>query len=1123
VTAGVAISPAVQVTIEDNQGNTVTTATNQITAAIGTNPSGGTLSGTAQVNAVAGVAGFSTLNINKSGSGYTLSVSAAGLTGATSNAFNVTAASASKLVFTAEPINTVAATSIAPSVTVSVEDQFNNVVTTANNQITIAIGANPSSGALSGTVAVNAVNGVATFSTLSINNTGNGYTLTASASGLTGATSSTFNILVSIGPPAKLAFTVQPTNVVAGSSIAPAIQLTVEDSNGNQVPSATNQITIAIGTNPSSGTLSGTAQVNAVSGVATFSTLSINKAGTGYTLGASASGLTSATSSAFNVTAGTATKLAFTVQPSNVTAGISIAPAVQVSIEDALGNLATTATNQITIAIGTNPSAGTLSGTAQVNAVAGVATFSTLSINNAGTGYTLGVSAGGLTSATSSGFNVTSGTASKLAFTVQPSNVVTGSSITPAVTVSIEDAQGNVVTTATNQVTIAIGTNPSAGTLSGTAQVNAVAGVATFSTLNINNPGTGYTLAASASGLTGATSSAFNVTGNCTTNCTITGNVTGPWVSGVTITLSGGPSSPAPVVTDSNGHYSFTTLTQGTYTITPSLAGYTYNPGAPSISIGASTVQNFVASSTIPSFSISGTVSGSAAAGIVYIRVFNCGGGTNCNSVAGTTLASISTNGGQYTVRGLPPSNNYSVGAEIDTLNTGAGNEANPAGSVGGINITNANVTGQNIIVAAQTVDPPVAPNTPTVFPSSGGAFVSYKQPRNNTTGEEIATSYKLYYDTNSSFTNNTFKTIAAGDSNNVYVLSGLTDATQYWFKMVSHNANGDSAASSVVGPITIGATTGGNTVSGSVTFSGVTLPLPAGAALYVGVFSNTTGVYFERIASPVSGVAYSISGIPSGTYQHFAVLDINGTGVVGAGNVTNFGPNGPPSLTVATSLSGKNIALTAVTARTFISTSHERSGATDTYGLGLSADVGTMRPISMTLFSGNNVSVPFDMIAERNNTFNPVFNSAVRPLTTDTFGIMVSFSDGSSVPNLPSSTATTVLDTFATNLAMNTPVNSASPTPLTVPMLNWAAPSPLPTFPYSYSVSLNGGNNVFWNYSGGNNSNGIPSTQTNVQYNVDGNANPNAPLTTGTTYDWSVTVRDDANDTVSFHTTYTP
>ena len=164
--------------------------------------------------------------------------------------------------------------------------------------------------------------------------------------------------------------------------------------------------------------------------------------------------------------------------------------------------------------------------------------------------------------------------------------------------------------------------------------------------------------------------------------------------------------------------------------------------------------------------------------------------------------------------------------------------------------------------------------------------------------------------------------------------------------------------------------------------------------------------------------------------------------------------------------------------------------------------------------------------ILPRNNTFNPIFNSPVRPLTTDTFGIAVSFSDGTSVANLPSSTATTVLDTFATSLAMNTPVNSTSPTPLTVPMLNWAAPSPLPTFPYSYGVNLNGpgsGSGVFWDYFGGNNSNGIPSTQTNVQYNVDGNANPNAPLIIGTTYNWSVTVRDDANDTVSFDTTYTP
>ena len=295
----------------------------------------------------------------------------------------------------------------------------------------------------------------------------------------------------------------QPTNVVGGAVITPAVAVTIEDAGGNPVTTATNAVTMAIGTNPSSGTLTGTLTVNAVAGVATFANLSINAAGSGYTLAASATGLTGATSSAFNVTAGTASKLAFTVQPTNVVAGAAITPAVTVTIEDAGGNPVTTATNAVTMAIGTNPSSGTLTGTLTVNAVAGVATFSNLSINAAGSGYTLAASATGLTGATSSAFNVTAGTASKLAFTVQPTNVVGGAVITPAVAVTIEDARGNPVTTATNVVTMAIGTNPASGTLTGTLTVNAVAGVATFANLSINAAGSGYTLAASATGLTG--------------------------------------------------------------------------------------------------------------------------------------------------------------------------------------------------------------------------------------------------------------------------------------------------------------------------------------------------------------------------------------------------------------------------------------------------------------------------------------------------------------------------------------------------------------------------------------------------------------------------------------------
>ena len=515
---GSSITPAVTVSIEDANGIVVPNATNQITIAIGTNPSAGTLSGTAQANAVAGVATFSNLSINKVGTGYTLTASATNLTGATSSAFNVTVGPPAKLAFTVQPVNTTAGVAISPAVQVTVEDAQGNTVTTATNIINMGIGAG--SGSLIGTTAVAAVNGVATFSNLNINVAGSGDTLSATATGLTGATSSAFNVLV--GAASKLVFTGEPGNVAAGSSITPAVTVSVEDNAGNVVPTATNQITIAIGTNPSSGTLSGTAQANAVAGVATFSNLSINKVGTAYTLTNSASGLTGTTSSTFNVTPGTASKLVFSAQPTNVAAGGSITPSVTVSIEDTLGNLVTTATNQITIAIGTNPSGGTLSGTAVAAASGGVATFSNLSINKTGTGYTLTAAATNLTGATSAAFNVTVGAAAKLVFTAQPTNLTAGSSITPSVTVSIEDSLGNVVSTATNQVTIAIGTNPSSGILSGTAVANAVAGVATFSNLSINSAGTGYTLTAAATSLTGATSSAFNVSAGAATKLVFT-------------------------------------------------------------------------------------------------------------------------------------------------------------------------------------------------------------------------------------------------------------------------------------------------------------------------------------------------------------------------------------------------------------------------------------------------------------------------------------------------------------------------------------------------------------------------------------------------------------------------
>src|SRR5437667_6057300 len=109
----------------------------------------------------------------------------------------------------------------------------------------------------------------------------------------------------------------QPSSTVADHQISPAVKVRVLDALGNLVPSFTGSVTVALGTNPGGAILSGTTPVTAVSGVATFFDLSLNKTGTGYTLTASASGFAPVTSTAFDIIPGTTTQLGFTVQPSN--------------------------------------------------------------------------------------------------------------------------------------------------------------------------------------------------------------------------------------------------------------------------------------------------------------------------------------------------------------------------------------------------------------------------------------------------------------------------------------------------------------------------------------------------------------------------------------------------------------------------------------------------------------------------------------------------------------------------------------------------------------------------------------------------------------------------------------
>jgi hypothetical protein len=102
-----------------------------------------------------------------------------------------------QLAFSVQPSRTMPFETITPAVQARIVDDAGNPVTGFTGPVTIAIGHNGGmlmSGALSGTKTVAAVNGVATFNNLSIDQLGNGYTLVVSASGVAGAESAPFNI-----------------------------------------------------------------------------------------------------------------------------------------------------------------------------------------------------------------------------------------------------------------------------------------------------------------------------------------------------------------------------------------------------------------------------------------------------------------------------------------------------------------------------------------------------------------------------------------------------------------------------------------------------------------------------------------------------------------------------------------------------------------------------------------------------------------------------------------------------------------------------------------------------------------------------------------------------------------
>jgi uncharacterized protein DUF4038/collagenase-like protein with putative collagen-binding domain len=109
-------------------------------------------------------------------------------------------------------------------------------------------------------------------------------------------------VLVLRASATHLVVTAQPPGSITVSS-GFGLVVAAEDGSGKVDPTFNGSVTVALASNPGGATLGGTLTVTAVNGVAAFSGLTLDKAGNGYTLLVSASGLTSASTNSLNVTA----------------------------------------------------------------------------------------------------------------------------------------------------------------------------------------------------------------------------------------------------------------------------------------------------------------------------------------------------------------------------------------------------------------------------------------------------------------------------------------------------------------------------------------------------------------------------------------------------------------------------------------------------------------------------------------------------------------------------------------------------------------------------------------------------------------------------------------------------
>jgi len=654
------------------------------------------------------------------------------------------------------------------------------------------------------------------------------------------------------------------------------------------------------------------------------------------------------------------------------------------------------------------------------------------------------------------------------------------------------------------------GGSPIAGATSSTYSVAAAAS---------GDAGTYYVVVTDPIGST--RSATATVTVAAASNLSVAGNVFdmgGNNLEGITVTLG---TSPAMTATTTSSGFTFTGVAPGTWTVT---ATDTSGAGVPVMYPASQTVTLTSANATGVNFHENVgypfmghvTYSGSHS-GPISVVLYNVA----TNESFGTLVPSPSP--GTFLINGVPAGAYILVGS-MDTSGMGALSSNEPYGIVLSlISVPLEIATDWTLALSDQAVSLPAAPPGLVVSPMHDGAAVAYTSVL-DASHEEEALTYTLDWSASAGFSPLAGSRTFPINHQDILINTdaSLVDGSSFYFRLRGNAGGLSTSYAATASAVTIGAGPGGNSVSGSVTFPGT-----ATGPLHVGLLDPASRrIFAATVAGPASPQAYTIPGVPDGAYQLFALLDQNGDGLAGPGDLSNL-PNAP-ALVVSGSLTGQDLVLSAAGSTAQVTTTHIRNaGAPDTYALDFQVVDGTRHVAAVHVASGPNAMAPADRasLGSSLSFSNPI--ATARPAPGDTYSLDVQYSDGTSETLHPQVTA--VVDTFPGGLAPAGNGGGSGTGADVQPVFTWTAPAaPLPSYTYLFTLQVPGAFTPLWQVPGpGSIAAGLPASVLSLTWGVDptraGNLPAQTSLTVGQAYLWMLSVQDPSGNLAQASAGYTP